>query len=315
MLDRSLGWYHRTLPAARKIAEQQGFRGIRWGKMVGPDGRNSPSCIGALLIWQQPHPIYYALLNFRLHPTRETLDRWRDIVFETAEFMASFAQFDEQSGTYALNPPIKTVSENAEEGATRNPAFELSYWRFGLRVAQEWREHLGLTRDPGWDKVLLGLAPLPAQDGLYLFQEGATDTYTTWNWEHPSVIGMRGMLPGDGVDPVTMHATVRKVCECWQWDRCWGWDFPMVAMAAARNGEPGLAVEALLNPSPKNGFAANGCSTGGHNSSPYFPANGGLLTAVAMMAAGWDGAPQLPAPGFPNDGSWVVRWEGLHPSP
>ena len=315
LLDRSLAWYHHTIPAARNIAQQQGFRGVRWGKMVGPEGCDAPSTIGPILIWQQPHPIYYAYLDYRLHPTRETLERWREIVFETAEFMASFAQFDEVAGNYALNSPLKTVPENSPEHTTRNPVFELSYWRFGLRIAQEWREHLGLDRDAEWEKVLQGLAPLPVHDGLYLFQEGVTDTYTAWNWEHPSVIGMRGMLPGDGVDPTVMQATVRKVCECWTWRSCWAWDFPMIAMAAARNSEPKLAVEALFNPSSKNGFAANGCSTGGHNASPYFPGNGGLLAAVAMMAAGWDGAPERHAPGFPDDGSWTVRWEGLNPIP
>ena len=44
---------------------------------------------------------------------------------------------------------------------------------------------------------------------------------------------------------------------------------------------------------------------------PYFPSNGGLLYAIAMMAAGWDGAPVKHAPGFPADGRWVVRWENL----
>jgi hypothetical protein len=36
------------------------------------------------------------------------------------------------------------------------------------------------------------------------------------------------------------------------------------------------------------------------------------------MAGGWDGAPQGAAgvhPGFPNDGRWVVRSEGLRPLP
>ena len=41
----------------------------------------------------------------------------------------------------------------------------------------------------------------------------------------------------------------------------------------------------------------------------------GLLAAVAMMAAGWDGAPDRHAPGFPSDGSWSVRWEGLRRMP
>jgi hypothetical protein len=44
----------------------------------------------------------------------------------------------------------------------------------------------------------------------------------------------------------------------------------------------------------------------------YMPANGGWLSAVAMMAAGWDGT-TAHAPGFPKD--WHVRYEGLQPMP
>jgi hypothetical protein len=45
----------------------------------------------------------------------------------------------------------------------------------------------------------------------------------------------------------------------------------------------------------------------------YLPGNGGVLAAAAMMAAGWDGGPEQPAPGFPAD--WNVRFEGLRPLP
>ena len=62
----------------------------------------------------------------------------------------------------------------------------------------------------------------------------------------------------------------------------------------------------------KNYYYERGVCTGGP--CPYLPGNGGLLYAVAMMAAGWDGAPENPAPGFPNNGSWTVRWEGLKPA-
>jgi hypothetical protein len=313
LLERSLGWYAKIIPSAREKARAQGYRGARWPKMVGPEGRDSPSGIGPLLIWQQPHPIFYALLDYRLHPGQETLTKWQPIVFETADFMASYAVLDKASGRYVLGPPLKTVPENTEPTSTRNPAFELSYWRFGLRVAQEWRERLGMTRRPDWDAVLQGLAPLPINDGFYLQQEGMTDTYTKWNWEHPSLIGTRGMLPGDGMDPGVMKATVRRVMADWRWDRCWGWDFPMMAMAAARSGEPELAVEALLHPSKKFAFTTNGLSTGGPF--PYFPSNGALLYAVAMMAAGWDGAPNRNTPGFPENGQWSVRWEGLKTAP
>ena len=56
LLERSLGWYRAILPSAREKARSQGYAGARWPKMTAPDGRDSPSPIGPLLIWQQPHP-------------------------------------------------------------------------------------------------------------------------------------------------------------------------------------------------------------------------------------------------------------------
>lgn len=313
LFERSLGWYREILPQARELARMQGYAGARWPKMVGPEGRDSPSPIGPLLIWQQPHPIVYAELDHRLHPGRVTLEKWSEIVFETADFMASYPVFDDKSGHYRLGPPLKTVSENTSPTASFNPTFELSYWRYGLKTAQTWRERLGLPRNEAWDDVLRRLAPLPSADGCYLQQEGLLETFTRMNWEHPSLIGPSGMFPGEGVDPGIMRRTIRRVMQEWQWDKCWGWDFPLMAMAAARNGEPALAIDALLLDSPPNQFLANGCATGGPY--PYFPANGGLLYVVAMMAAGWDGAARKHAPGFPDDGSWNVRWENLAPAP
>ena len=62
--------------------------------MVGPEGRDSPSPIGPLLIWQQPHPIYYAELCRRIRGNSATLKRYAPIVFESAAFMASYAYRD-----------------------------------------------------------------------------------------------------------------------------------------------------------------------------------------------------------------------------
>jgi len=313
LFARALPYYRAILPEARALARRQGYRGARWPKMVGPEGRDSPSTVGPLLIWQQPHPIYYAELCWRERPVRETLETWREVVFETAEFMASFAHRDRATGRYVLGPPLKTVSENTDPRTTRNPTFELTYWRWGLATAQRWRRRLGLRPDPRWEAVLQGLAPLPVADGLYLMQEGMTDTYTRWNWEHPALLGALGMLPGPGVDRQTMRRSLRRVMEVWQWDRCWGWDFPLTAMAAARCGEPELAVEALLLPAVKNRYHPNGHNYQRPGLTAYLPGNGGLLAAVAMMTAGWTGAPPEPQPGFPKNGRWKVRGEDLRP--
>lgn len=279
--------------------------------MIGPDGHDSPSSIGPLLIWQQPHPIYYAELCYGNAPSKKTLERWRDIVFETADFMASFAVFVQTRNQFVLGPPLKTVSENTEATTAINPAYELAYWQVGLRLAQRWRERLGMERNPDWDRVLNLLAPLPEANGLYLMQEGMTDTHTNWNWEHPALVGALGMLPGDGMDAATMRRSVARVMEVWQWDRAWGWDFGNAAMCAARPGQPELAVKALLLDSVKNRYLPNGYNHQRDDLPAYLPGNGALLRAVAMMCAGWSNGPDGSAPGFLSNGQWAVRHEGL----
>ncbi len=313
LLNRSLGVYRRFLALARQRANEQGYRGARWPKCTGPDGREWPHPIHALLIWQQPHPIFFAELDYRAHPTRATLEKWRDVVFDTADFLASYAWRDEKTGHYDLGPPLYVVSENTNPETTRNPAFELAYWRFGLRTAQAWRERLGLSRSAEWDKVLGNLSPLPVEDGFYVLDEGVRSMWSKWNFEHPALIGIFGMLPGDGVDRPSVERTFNRIVQCWNFHRTWGWDFSMLAMCGARLGQPGKALDLLLHPAGGFQFDERGLASGGPF--PYFPSNGGLLYVVAMMAAGWDGAPHRNAPGFPHDGTWTVRWEGLKPAP
>ncbi|MBC8096792.1 MAG: hypothetical protein H7Y43_13365, partial [Akkermansiaceae bacterium] len=72
MLERSLGYYDTTLAAAKTNAQRQGYTGARWSKMTDPTGIDAPSPIGPFLIWQQPHPIFYAELVYRQNPKRAT---------------------------------------------------------------------------------------------------------------------------------------------------------------------------------------------------------------------------------------------------
>ena len=311
LLEKSLGWYELILPAARELAQSQGYAGARWPKMVGPEGRDSPSPIGPLLIWQQPHPIFYAELCYQTHRNRATLERYRRIVFESAEFLASYAFFDPAKRRYVLGPPLIPAQENHPARETWNPTFELAYWSYGMKTAQRWRERLGLRRDARWDNLIAHLAPLPARAGIYLAHENCPQTYTERNYDHPSMLGALGLLTGDGVDRETMRGTLKKVMKEWQWDKTWGWDYPLVAMTAARLGETQIAVDALLMPTAKNRYLPNGHNWQRDNLPCYLPGNGSLLYAVALMAGGWHGSTNAPAPGFPADGSWSVKAENL----
>ena len=68
----------------------------------------------------------------------------------------------------------------------------------------------------------------------------------------------------------------------------------------------------LLNRSSNFQFDEHGLATGGPF--PYFPSNGALLTAVAIMSAGWDGS-EGDAPGFPKNGNWIVIHENFNRMP
>ena len=322
LMENSLGFYQLALPNALANAKRQGYDGARWPKMTQPNGLDSPSSVGAFLLWEQPHAIYMAELDYRAHPNRATLDQYKEVVFATADFMASFAFWDDATQRYILGPPTQGAQEQFDKTTTFNLTFELVYWHWGLETAQQWRERLGLPRNEKWDAVLKGLSKLPVADGKYLFAESATDTYTNpkYRTDHPSVTAAFGILPGAGVDHATMQNTFDWIWQNWDWPGTWGWDYPMLAMCAARLCDGERAIQSLLLDTPKNHWAANGHNfqRGGTSDTTlplYLPSNGGLLTAVAMMAAGWDGAPQRNAPGFPDNGQWVVRWEGLLPLP
>jgi len=314
---RTLGWFQRTLPVARRIAAERGLQGARWMKMTGPDGRESPGG-NPLIVWNQPHPIHLAELLYRANPTRATLERYRELVLDTAQCMASMLNWDEKGQRWVLGPPLWIAQEIYDQGTSMNPTYELSYWARGLQIAQQWRERLGMPRDAGWDERLAHLSTLPQKDGKYVALESTPDTWDNVDsrHDHPSFLMALGQLPGDGVDRAVMRSTLDAVLATWDWKtKIWGWDYPMIAMTAARLDAPELAVGVLLKSDGPN----NGYTQAGHNVNTrlpvYLPGNGALLAAVAMMAGGWDGAPDRNAPGFPADGSWTVRAEGFRKLP
>jgi len=308
LLENSMGELIRILPKAREIARKQGFAGARWPKMIGPEGNQSPSPIAPKLVRQQPHPIYMAELLYRAHPSAATLLRYKDVVLEAAEFIASFMNWDPERRPYVLGPGIYTADEHHRDIEHNiNPAMELGYWHWALQTAQPWRRRLDLPRSAEWDKVLDNMAPLPVQHGVYpvleSVEEPGASMMATW---------LYGILPGDGVDLGVMRQTFEQLLKPMMTRTPLtfvGTAEPMMAMCAARLGQPAHAVDLLVGKYDKNPFMVSGYARGYDGIPVFLPSNGGWLAAAAMMAFGWRGAPSGSAPGFPSD--WRVRWEGL----
>ncbi len=317
LLEKSLAWYFKVYDKAEGIAKRQGYKGVRWQKMVDHAGNESPSSVGAFIIWQQPHPITMAELVYKSKPSKEVLAKYQKIVFGTAEFMASFAFYDSITKKYKLGPGLIPAQERFKPEETYNPTYELNYWYWALQTAQQWRVRMGMPRNEAWDKVLKGLSPLPVQDGVYLAAESAPDSYTNPKYltDHPSVLATIGMLPES---PMTNAAIMKKtfnlVWDTWTWDDTWGWDFPMTAMTAARLGMPEKAIEAILMPIRTNRYLVNGHNYQDERLRIYLPGNGGVLIAAAIMVAGYEGSKE-DMPGIPKDGRWKVKYEGLMKMP
>ncbi|KAJ3887862.1 hypothetical protein GG344DRAFT_80328 [Lentinula edodes] len=75
------------------------------------------------------------------------------------------------------------------------------------------------------------LAPLPIQNKVYID-------------DLPSLVGLHGWLPPkEGLDLGIAKVTMEEVWARWNFSNCWGWDFPMLAMSAARNNDTEKAIE------------------------------------------------------------------------
>lgn len=308
-----LQYYRDIYPQALETARLQGYDGVRWPKMVGPGGQDSPSSVGTYLIWQQPHFIYLVEQLYRSDLSVEVLNEYADLVFATAEFMADFPVYDPEDDVYNLMPPLIPAQEHWNRETTVNPPFELAYWYWGLTTALKWKERMGQETVPKWEEVRSKLPGPFAIDGLYMGTGNASDSYTDPSnmRDHPMVLGTLGMLPGwEKIDNETMRNTLRIIMERWDWPVTWGWDYPMVAMCATRLLEPEIAIEILLKDVQKNTYLLNGHNYQDQRLRIYMPGNGGFLKAIALMCAGWEGCEEK-NPGFPNDGKWNVRWENL----
>lgn len=348
VVETILEWYNNdAYPEAKKIARRQGFNGIRWMKMTDPWVGESPSNVGSFLTWQQPHYIYLAEEMYRHNPTEQTLKKYAQYVEETAEFMADFAL---ACAPKNADGPIRlygqtAMQESMSKDFSYNHPFEQVYWVYGLTTAQKWRERMGIARNNSWDEIIKRMGSLPEHDNVYTAGEPTqpfiqtegemeSETFDPFNYggdsgkkqltqdefylkcrsDHPAVLGACGMLPYYGqYDRAQMQRTLDWVMNNWNWDTTWGWDYGMTAMCAARLGDGENAIKALLIDKGKNTYLVSG-----HNYQEpkrlrlYLPGNGALLDAIAMMCAGWDGCPDVNNPGFPRNGKWNVKWEGLH---
>ena len=294
LLERSLGYYKRILGKAKALADSNGFKGARWPKMTDPAGDNSPSVIAPLLLWQQPHIIFMTELlriarysEHRVEVSEESerdfLERYANLITETADFMADYAEYDASLGRYRLLPPMYTVQEKGDPEKIIDPPFENAYWSFGLRTAYDLMKRISREKEE-WIEIAGNMAETGLEDGLIPAWSGYKNTYSELNLDHPAQLFAEALF-GTAQDPASVLATLEAVKEKWDFDSLWGWDFAMLAMVYARLKRYDEAFEMLLMCTGKNNYAANGnnAQADRYDLPLYLPGNGSLLLAMSAM--------------------------------
>lgn len=310
LLRKSLTWYESILPQACQNAQKNGYQGARWPKMVAETGIDSPSSIATLLIWQQPHLILMiACLSAETGDLSPVKQYWK-LIKQTALFMCDFVVWNPQTKRYDLVGPLIPAQEEHQPDQTKNPTFELAYWKFALQRVSYWGENIGDPL-PLCAKVAAQMAELPTQDGVYLAHERCPDTFSCYARDHPSMLLAFGFLDGESVDRRKMKQTLERILETWDFETMWGWDFALMAMTAFRLGEPEWAMDLLLYDTPKNSYVKNGHNYQAlRNDLPvYLPGNGSLLLCLTLMLAGTQEEPSsLPS-------KWGIKIKNIHPFP
>ena len=295
LLTRSFDWYIDILDEAKKNASRNGYKGARWTKMVSYTGSDCPSKIAPLLVWQQPHIINMLQIVIDNNTSddfdvKAYMSKYWILVKETAVFIADYLVYDPMSDIYNIEAPVIPVQERHLPEDTRNPIFELAYFRYGLLIAAKWAYELGFTDEASqWPNIAMHIAPLPINDDVYIAHSNCPDTFTNKAIDHPLMLQIYGMLDGYGaediVDKDIYRNTLMKVIDVWDYSTLWGWDFAVIAMAAHKLGLDDIALEQLLINSPKNDYVESGNNR--QNSRKdlplYLPGNGNQLLATARI--------------------------------
>lgn len=270
----SLDYYFSIYEEAKKRAKTNGFNGCRWPKMTDPSGLDSPSSIGPLLMWQQPHLVFMLLEIKRLNQDFN-LSKYDILIKETLACLTSF--FYKKDDTYYLDYPLIPACECYDPLTTFSPIFEVEYFCYVLDLANSYGYGTAVSRD------IVNKAVKPKViASCYEGHINTNETYIKFNKDHPLPIMAYSFFKSKRLDRNVVLNSLNKINETWNFNSLWGWDFPSLALAYYNLGYKDKAIKMLLADYSKNTYLKNG-----HNMQKpeeeilplYLPGNGAFLIA------------------------------------
>lgn len=274
-LVKSFDYYLSIMPSSLKRASLNGYKGLRFPKMTGPDGEDSPSNIGPLLIWQAPHILFMLQEIYYLYNKENIIKKYEPLISGTIDFMISFLTLKDSK--YQMLDPLLEACESIPLDRCQNPSFELEYWRYTLE------------RQPKIDTVLYGhqrydylditskIITPKEDDGIYLKTYGVIDKYDLYK-DHPTEGFLMSFFKSKIVDKEKMVKTIDYILKNMDLSSYWGWDFPFLGLSLLNCGEIEKSIEVTQLNTINNQHLYNGYNTSPRDDlKAYLPGNGAFL--------------------------------------
>lgn len=274
-LVKSFDYYLSIMPSSLKRASLNGYKGLRFPKMTGPDGEDSPSNIGPLLIWQAPHILFMLQEIYYLYNKENIIKKYEPLISGTIDFMISFLTLKDSK--YQMLDPLLEACESIPLDRCQNPSFELEYWRYTLE------------RQPKIDTVLYGhqrydylditskIITPKEDDGIYLKTYGVIDKYDLYK-DHPTEGFLMSFFKSKIVDKEKMVKTIDYILKNMDLSSYWGWDFPFLGLSLLNCGEIEKSIEVTQLNAINNQYLYNGYNTSPRDDlKAYLPGNGAFL--------------------------------------
>lgn len=275
VLVKSFDYYLSIMPSSLKRASLNGYKGLRFPKMTGPDGEDSPSNIGPLLIWQAPHILFMLQEIYYLYNKENIIKKYEPLISGTIDFMISFLTLKDSK--YQMLDPLLEACESIPLDRCQNPSFELEYWRYTLE------------RQPKIDTVLYGhqrydylditskIITPKEDDGIYLKTYGVIDKYDLYK-DHPTEGFLMSFFKSKIVDKEKMVKTIDYILKNMDLSSYWGWDFPFLGLSLLNCGEIEKSIEVTQLNTINNQYLYNGYNTSPRDDlKAYLPGNGAFL--------------------------------------
>lgn len=281
-LVKSFDYYLSIMPSSLKRASLNGYKGLRFPKMTGPDGEDSPSNIGPLLIWQAPHILFMLQEIYYLYNKENIIKKYEPLISGTIDFMISFLTLKDSK--YQMLDPLLEACESIPLDRCQNPSFELEYWRYTLE------------RQPKIDTVLYGhqrydylditskIITPKEDDGIYLKTYGVIDKYDLYK-DHPTEGFLMSFFKSKIVDKEKMVKTIDYILKNMDLSSYWGWDFPFLGLSLLNCGEIEKSIEVTQLNTINNQYLYNGYNTSPRDDlKAYLPGNGAFLIYYCYLS-------------------------------